>query len=84
MLWHHCTPAINALLHVFTSLNCSFILFSISQVVGLSVTSGSDQMVVLHTATQDDFLVHLQRGQLNPNQDRIGELVGAITDHFTR
>lgn len=57
---------------------------ALDSVVGLSVTSGSDQLVVLHTATQDDFLVHLQRGQLNPNQDRVGELVGAITDHFTR
>ncbi|ROK35666.1 Unconventional myosin-Ig [Anabarilius grahami] len=57
---------------------------SLDSVVGLSVTSGSDQMVALHTASQDDVLVHLQRGQLNPNQDRVGELVGALTDHFTR
>uniref|UniRef100_A0A8C1PLS9 Myosin IG n=1 Tax=Cyprinus carpio TaxID=7962 RepID=A0A8C1PLS9_CYPCA len=49
---------------------------SLDTVVGVSVTSGSDQMVALHTASQDDFLVHLQRGQLNPNQDRVGELVG--------
>uniref|UniRef100_A0A673I691 Unconventional myosin-Ig-like n=1 Tax=Sinocyclocheilus rhinocerous TaxID=307959 RepID=A0A673I691_9TELE len=57
---------------------------SLDSVVGVSVTSGSDQMVALHTASQDDFLVHLQRGQLNPNQDRVGELVGSLTDHFTR
>uniref|UniRef100_A0A8C1CXG0 Myosin IG n=1 Tax=Cyprinus carpio carpio TaxID=630221 RepID=A0A8C1CXG0_CYPCA len=49
---------------------------SLDTVVGVSVTSGSDQMVALHTASQDDILVHLQRGQLNPNQDRVGELVG--------
>uniref|UniRef100_A0A9J7WXW5 Myosin IG n=1 Tax=Cyprinus carpio carpio TaxID=630221 RepID=A0A9J7WXW5_CYPCA len=48
----------------------------LDSVVGVSVTSGSDQMVALHTASQDDFLVHLQRGQLNPNQDRVGEMVG--------
>uniref|UniRef100_A0A672KUL2 Unconventional myosin-Ig-like n=1 Tax=Sinocyclocheilus grahami TaxID=75366 RepID=A0A672KUL2_SINGR len=48
---------------------------SLDSVVGVSVTSGSDQMVALHTASQDDFLVHLQRGQLNPNQDRVGELL---------
>uniref|UniRef100_A0A8C1XTR4 Myosin IG n=1 Tax=Cyprinus carpio TaxID=7962 RepID=A0A8C1XTR4_CYPCA len=47
---------------------------SLDTVVGVSVTSGSDQMVALHTASQDDILVHLQRGQLNPNQDRVGEL----------
>uniref|UniRef100_A0A9J8BMQ2 Myosin IG n=1 Tax=Cyprinus carpio carpio TaxID=630221 RepID=A0A9J8BMQ2_CYPCA len=56
----------------------------LDSVVGVSVTSGSDQMVALHTASQDDFLVHLQRGQLNPNQDRVGEMVGSLTDHFTR
>ncbi|XP_051949378.1 unconventional myosin-Ig isoform X2 [Xyrauchen texanus] len=56
----------------------------LDSVIGLSVTSGSDQMVALHTASQDDFLAHLQRGQLNQNQDRVGELVGALTDHFTR
>ncbi len=65
-------------------LYCCFTLSSIPQVVGVSVTSGSDQMVALHTATQDDILVHLQRGQLNPNQDRVGELVGSLTDHLTR
>ncbi|XP_016113278.1 unconventional myosin-Ig-like [Sinocyclocheilus grahami] len=65
-------------------LYCCFTLSSIPQVVGVSVTSGSDQMVALHTTSQDDFLVHLQRGQLNPNQDRVGELVGILTDHFTR
>ncbi|KAM6899598.1 unconventional myosin-Ig [Xenentodon cancila] len=51
---------------------------------GLSVTSGVDQMVALHTACQDDVLLCLQRGQLCPNQDRVGELVGALVDHFTR
>ncbi|XP_037549432.1 unconventional myosin-Ig [Nematolebias whitei] len=51
---------------------------------GLSVTSGVDQMVALHTASQDDVLLCLQEGQLCPNQDRVGELVGALVDHFTR
>uniref|UniRef100_A0A672L2J1 Unconventional myosin-Ig-like n=1 Tax=Sinocyclocheilus grahami TaxID=75366 RepID=A0A672L2J1_SINGR len=57
---------------------------SLDSVVGVSVTSGSDQMVALHTASQDDFLVHLQRGQLNPNQDRVGELVGEQMTKHTR
>uniref|UniRef100_A0AAY5ETL6 Myosin motor domain-containing protein n=1 Tax=Electrophorus electricus TaxID=8005 RepID=A0AAY5ETL6_ELEEL len=54
----------------------------IETVISLSVTSGTDQMVVLHTVSKDDVLVHLQRGQLGPNQDRIGELVGTLCDHF--
>ncbi|KAG5264689.1 hypothetical protein AALO_G00256930 [Alosa alosa] len=53
-------------------------------VTSLSVTSGSDQMVALHTSNQDDFLVYLQRGQLCTNQDRVGELVGTLCDHFRR
>nr|XP_023667742.1 unconventional myosin-Ig-like isoform X1 [Paramormyrops kingsleyae] len=56
----------------------------LESVTGLSVTSGADQMVVLHTSTQDDVLVYLQRGQLCPNQDRVGELLGNLSDHFTR
>ncbi|XP_059206016.1 unconventional myosin-Ig [Centropristis striata] len=51
---------------------------------GLSVTSGVDQMVALHTSSQDDVLLCLQRGELCTNQDRVGELVGALVDHFTR
>ncbi|XP_029021997.1 unconventional myosin-Ig [Betta splendens] len=51
---------------------------------GLSVTSGVDQMVALHTSSQDDVLLCLQRGELAPNQDRVGELVGSLVDHFTR
>uniref|UniRef100_A0A672YER7 Unconventional myosin-Ig-like n=1 Tax=Sphaeramia orbicularis TaxID=375764 RepID=A0A672YER7_9TELE len=51
---------------------------------GISVTSGVDQMVALHTSAQDDVLLCLQRGQLCPNQDRVGELVGSLVDHFTR
>uniref|UniRef100_A0A7N8XDA7 Myosin IG n=1 Tax=Mastacembelus armatus TaxID=205130 RepID=A0A7N8XDA7_9TELE len=45
---------------------------------GLSVTSGVDQMVVLHTSSQDDVLLCLQQGELCPNQDRVGELVGVL------
>lgn len=48
------------------------------------MTTGVDQMVALHTSSQDDVLLCLQRGELCPNQDRVGELVGAIVDHFTR
>ncbi|XP_003969276.2 unconventional myosin-Ig isoform X1 [Takifugu rubripes] len=57
---------------------------SLEAVTGLSVTSGVDQMVALHTSNQDDILICLQRGQLCPKQDRVGELVGTLVDHFTR
>uniref|UniRef100_A0A673Y230 Myosin IG n=1 Tax=Salmo trutta TaxID=8032 RepID=A0A673Y230_SALTR len=53
-------------------------------VTGLSVTAGVDQMVALHTSSQDDALLYIQRGELCPDQDRIGELVGTLIDHFTR
>lgn len=55
-----------------------------SQFTSLSVTSGVDQMVALHTTSQDDVLLCLQRGELCPNQDRVGELVGSLVDCFTR
>uniref|UniRef100_A0A674D9E5 Myosin IG n=1 Tax=Salmo trutta TaxID=8032 RepID=A0A674D9E5_SALTR len=51
---------------------------------GLSITAGVDQMVALHTSSQDDVLLYIQRGELCPNQDRIGELLGTLIDHFTR
>lgn len=54
------------------------------QLTGLSVTDGVDQMVALHTSSQDDVLLCLQRGDLGANQDRVGELVGTLVDHFTR
>uniref|UniRef100_A0A6Q2XGU3 Myosin IG n=1 Tax=Esox lucius TaxID=8010 RepID=A0A6Q2XGU3_ESOLU len=53
-------------------------------ITGLSVTAGSDQMVALHTSSQDDVLLCIQRGELCPNQDRVGELLGTLSDHFTR
>ncbi|XP_072227285.1 unconventional myosin-Ig [Leuresthes tenuis] len=58
--------------------------FPLDAFTGLSVTAGVDQLVALHTASQDDVLLCLQRGELSPNQDRVGELVGSLVDHFTR
>uniref|UniRef100_A0AAR2LQP8 Myosin IG n=1 Tax=Pygocentrus nattereri TaxID=42514 RepID=A0AAR2LQP8_PYGNA len=51
----------------------------IETVTSLSVSSGTDQMVVLHTVSQEDVLVYLQSGQLGPKQDRVGELVGTLS-----
>ncbi|XP_072510343.1 unconventional myosin-Ig [Notamacropus eugenii] len=53
----------------------------LSHVTGLSVTSGQDQLVVLHAKGQDDLVVCLHRTE--PKMDnRIGELVGMLAGHF--
>lgn len=51
-----------------------------SQVTGLSVTSGRDQLVVLHAQGHDDLVVCLHRSQ-PPLDNRIGELVGMLAAH---
>ncbi|XP_055277059.1 unconventional myosin-Ig [Moschus berezovskii] len=49
-------------------------------VTGLSVTSGRDQLVVLHARGYDDLVVCLHRSQ-PPLDNRIGELVGVLAAH---
>ncbi|XP_050639336.1 unconventional myosin-Ig [Macaca thibetana thibetana] len=49
-------------------------------VTGLSVTSGGDQLVVLHARGQDDLVVCLHRSR-PPLDNRIGELVGVLAAH---
>ncbi|XP_075413615.1 unconventional myosin-Ig isoform X2 [Tenrec ecaudatus] len=50
------------------------------EVTGVSVTSGQDQLVVLHAQGQDDLVVCLHRTQ--PELDnRVGELVGVLAAH---
>ncbi|XP_047418582.1 unconventional myosin-Ig isoform X2 [Sciurus carolinensis] len=49
-------------------------------VTGLTVTSGRDQLVVLHARGQDDLVVCLHRSQ-PPLDNRIGELVGVLAAH---
>ncbi|KAJ3609240.1 hypothetical protein NHX12_023764 [Muraenolepis orangiensis] len=56
----------------------------LDQLTGLSLTSGADQTVALHTSSQDDILLYLQSGELWPGQDRAGELVGNLVDYFAR
>lgn len=48
-----------------------------TQVTGLSVTSGRDQLVVLHARGQDDLVVCLHRSR-PPLDNRVGELVGVL------
>lgn len=50
------------------------------QVTGLSVTSGRDQLVVLHARGQDDLVVCLHRSR-PPLDNRVGELVGVLAAH---
>lgn len=50
------------------------------QVTGLSVTSGRDQLVVLHARGYDNLVVCLHRSQ-PPLDNRIGELVGVLAAH---
>ncbi|XP_078198487.1 unconventional myosin-Ig isoform X3 [Callithrix jacchus] len=49
-------------------------------VMGLSVTSGGDQLVVLHARGQDDLVVCLHRSR-PPLDNRVGELVGVLAAH---
>ncbi|XP_032876178.1 unconventional myosin-Id-like [Amblyraja radiata] len=50
----------------------------LTQVTGLSVTSGKDQLIIFHTKANDDLVVCLQG-----NANRIGEVVGVLANHFT-
>lgn len=50
------------------------------QVTGLSVTSGRDQLVVLHLKGLDDLVVCLHRSR-PPLDNRVGELVGVLAGH---
>lgn len=54
-----------------------------SQVTGLSVSPGKDQLVVFHTKDSRDLVVCLQ-GMVPANESRVGELVGTLLSHFKR
>uniref|UniRef100_A0A8D3CLN0 Myosin 1D n=1 Tax=Scophthalmus maximus TaxID=52904 RepID=A0A8D3CLN0_SCOMX len=52
-------------------------------VTGMSVSPGKDQLVVFHTKDSRDLVVCLQ-GMVPANENRIGELVGALLSHSKR
>ncbi|XP_074918032.1 unconventional myosin-Ig [Chelonoidis abingdonii] len=53
----------------------------LSMVTGVSVTSCQDQLVVFHTRNHDDLVICFHKMQ--PEEDnRVGELVGVLVDHF--
>ncbi|XP_018428627.1 PREDICTED: unconventional myosin-Ig-like isoform X1 [Nanorana parkeri] len=53
----------------------------LSTVIGVSLTSGPDQLIVLHTQKYDDMAFCLQRAEPD-GESRVGELVGILTHHF--
>jgi len=57
--------------------------FFLSQVTGMSVSPGKDQLVVFHTKDNQDLIVCLQ-GMVPAGDSRIGELVGTMFSHFKR
>ncbi|XP_078385942.1 unconventional myosin-Id [Cetorhinus maximus] len=50
-------------------------------VTGVSVSTGKDQLVVFHTKDNKDLIVFLDKMQ-PANENRIGELVGVVANHF--
>ncbi|XP_067869283.1 unconventional myosin-Id-like [Heterodontus francisci] len=50
-------------------------------VTGVSVSTGKDQLVVFHTKDNKDLIVCLHKMQ-PANENRIGELVGVVANHF--
>lgn len=70
-------------LHVRVYLCLTARPLSLSQVTGVSVSPGKDQLVVFHTKDSRDLVVCLQ-GMVPANESRIGELVGTLLSHFKR
>lgn len=69
-------------MHVCVKHGSSLFLL-LSQVTGVSVSPGKDQLVVFHTKDNKDLVVCLQ-GMVPASESRIGELVGALVSHFKR
>lgn len=71
-------------MYMFICVNCvSSLSLVLSQVTGMSVSPGKDQLVVFHTKDSRDLVVCLQ-GMVPANESRIGELVGTLLSHFKR
>lgn len=68
---------------VFNCVSSLSLSLALSQVTGVSVSPGKDQLVVFHTKDSRDLVVCLQ-GMVPANESRIGELVGTLLSHFKR
>ncbi|GCB64824.1 hypothetical protein scyTo_0007589 [Scyliorhinus torazame] len=55
----------------------------LSNVTGVSVTDGRDQLIIFHTKTNDDLVVCLDKMQQG-NDNRIGEVVGVLVHQFNK
>ncbi|XP_038664810.1 unconventional myosin-Id-like [Scyliorhinus canicula] len=55
----------------------------LSNVTGVSVTDGMDQLIIFHTKTNDDLVVCLDKMQ-HGNDNRIGEVVGVLVHQFNK
>lgn len=47
----------------------------------MSVSPGQDQLVVIHSNRGNDLVVTL-KSTIDPNEDRIGELIGVISTRY--
>ena len=50
---------------------------ALDELVGVTVSDGGDQMVILHSRAHNDMCVYLTQG----GEDRVGELVGTLAAH---
>ncbi|XP_048385403.1 unconventional myosin-Id-like [Stegostoma tigrinum] len=55
----------------------------LSHVTGVSVTNGRDQLIIFHTKANDDLVVCLDKMQRG-NDNRIGEVIGVLANHFSK
>lgn len=53
----------------------------ISEVTGLSVTSGQDQLIVIHSNKDNDLVISLEP---RSREDRVGELVGVLCSRYSQ
>ncbi|XP_048754348.1 unconventional myosin-Id-like isoform X2 [Ostrea edulis] len=54
---------------------------SINMVTGLSVSPGSDQLVIIHLSDENDLVLYLQN---LTKEERVGEVVGTMCSHMQR
>lgn len=59
----------------------TFCLFVLFQVTGVSITQGSDQLIVVHLSGGNDLVLCLYS---HVNEERIGELVGILANLINR
>ncbi|XP_033097295.1 unconventional myosin-Id-like isoform X2 [Anneissia japonica] len=55
--------------------------FSINDITALSITSGSDQLVIIHLQNGNDLVVCLTNSS---QENRVGEFVGTLCRHWTQ